>query len=307
MCIRDRVGQSIQSQIKGMVATRYKYRGSEIDVMVCYADSSVKSLQDLKTLFIQSPRGKQVSLSELATVTTEKSPPSITRKDQKRTVSITANLEGIALNKATEAIDTAFKKYDFPPGYSYSYGGQQQDLYTSFKELFNALILSGLIVYMLLAAQFESLLHPLTMMLSVPLALTGGLISLLITGYTLSIPAFIGMIISVGIVVDNAIVLIDCVNRLRTEGMTREEAIIKAGPLRLRPILMTTLTTIIGMLPMAIAGKEGSEIQAPLAIVVIGGLSISTFVTLIVLPSVYITLENLIEGLKRRFDERMRA
>ena len=134
---------------------------------------------------------------------------------------------------------------------------------------------------MLLAAQFESLLHPFTILLTIPLALTGALILLLLTGKTLSVPAFIGIIILVGIVVDNAIVLIDSINRLRKEGLDKKEAIIKACPLRLRPILMTTLTTVLGMLPMAISRKEGSEIQIPLAIVVIGGLTVSTLVTLL--------------------------
>ena len=161
-------------------------------------------------------------------------------------------------------------------------------------------ILSVIIVYMLLAAQFESFLHPFTILLTVPLALTGALLALLITGKTLSIPAFVGIIILVGIVVDNAIVLVDSINQSRKEGMSAKEAIIKSGPLRLRPILMTTLTTILGMLPMAMSGKEGSEIQIPLAIVIIGGLTVSTLITLIVIPSFYMAFENLIDKMKNQ-------
>lgn len=300
------VGQAIQTQVNGTVATRYRYRGSEIDVVLCSISGKADSFQDIYNIAIQSPRGISIPLSELATITLEKSPPSIMRNDQKRTVSITASLDGKALNKITKDIDKAFSHYQFPSGYSYTYGGQQQDLFDSFDALLNALILSVFIVYMLLASQFESLLHPITILLTAPLALTGALFSLLITGKTLSIPAFIGVIILVGIVVDNAIVLIDSVNQFREEGLDQEAAIIKAGPLRLRPILMTTLTTILGMLPMAISRNEGSEIQAPLAIVVIGGLTISTLVTLIVIPSFYIVFEDLLERYKGRVGKRIK-
>lgn len=294
------VGQSIQAGVNGILATRYQYRGSDINVVICTLDGKLKSLQDIKNISIQSPLGARIPLSELAQISLEKSPPNIIRNDQKKTVTLTADLKGRSLNKVTDDIDKAFLKYDFPAGYSYSYGGQQKDFIDSFDALFDALILSVIIVYMLLAAQFESLLHPFTILLTVPLALTGAIIALLITGKSLSIPAFIGIIILVGIVVDNAIVLIDSVNRYREEGLSKEEALIKAGPLRLRPILMTTLTTILGMLPMAITRKEGSEIQIPLAIVIIGGLTVSTLVTLIVIPSFYLTFENLREKLKNK-------
>ncbi len=299
------VGQAIQAQIKGLTATRFKYRGSEIDVVLLSNKSGYSNLEKLEELSIQSPKGVNIPLGELADILLEKSPPNIIRNDQKRTVAITASLNGRALNKVTEDIDRAFAQYDFPTGYGYTYGGQQQDLFESFSDLYGALILSVFIVYMLLAAQFESLLHPLTILLSVPLALTGALLSLLLTGKNLSIPAFIGIIILVGLVVDNAIVLIDSVNRYREEGLTKEEAIVKAGPLRLRPILMTTLTTILGMLPMAVSKQEGSEIQIPLAIVVIGGLSLSTLVTLVVLPSIYLTFENMVERIKNKVQKKI--
>lgn len=294
------VGQVIQAQINGLTATRFKYRGAEIDVVLMVNQEDYKNLNKLQDIQIQSPRGISIPLGELADISLEKSPLNIIRKDQKRAVSITASLNGRALNKVTQDIDRAFAAYDFSAGYAYSYDGQQQDLFQSFSELKDALIISVVIVYMLLAAQFESLLHPLTILLSVPLALTGALLSLFITGKNLSIPAFIGIIILVGLVVDNAIVLIDTVNRFREEGLTKEKAIVKAGPLRLRPILMTTLTTLLGMLPMALSRQQGSEIQVPLAIAVIGGLSLSTLVTLIVLPSVYLIFENAVERIKNR-------
>ncbi len=294
------VGQALRIGVNGIIATRYEYRGSEIDVVVCTLGNKPDSLQDIQNISIQSPIGISIPLTELAEIELEKSAPNILRNDQKKAVSITANLKDRSINKVTIDIDKAFSEYDFPSGYSYSYAGQQKDYIDSFNALSDALILSVIIVYMLLAAQFESLLHPLTILLTIPLALTGALLALLITGKTLSIPAFIGIILLVGIVVDNAIVFVDSINKCREEGMTSTEAIIKSGPLRLRPILMTTLTTILGMLPMAISRKEGSEIQIPLAIVIIGGLTVSTLITLIVIPSFYLAFENLSDKVKKR-------
>ncbi len=287
------VGQAIRIGVNGIVSTRYEYRGNDIDVVISNLGSELANLKDIENISIQSPRGVTVPLMELAEISIEKSTPDILRNDQKKTVSITADLNDRAINKVTLDIDKALADYKFPSGYSYAYAGQQKDFIESFDELFDALILSVVIVYMLLAAQFESLIHPFTILLTIPLALTGALTALLITGNTLSIPAFIGMILLVGIVVDNAIVLVDSINRFKKEGMSTSDAIIKSGPLRLRPILMTTLTTILGLLPMALTNKEGSEIQIPLAIVVIGGLTVSTLVTLIVIPSLYMTFDKM--------------
>lgn len=294
----SQVGQAIRLAVNGIVSTRYEYRGKDIDVVVSSMGSNLVNLKDLENISIHSPRGVAVPLMELADISKEKSTPDILRNDQKNTVSITADLDGRAINKVTSDIDRAFAEYKFPSGCSYIYAGQQKDFIESFDELFDALILSIIIVYMLLAAQFESLIHPFTILLTVPLALTGALMALLITGNTLSIPAFIGMILLVGIVVDNAIVLIDSIKRFKKEGMNTTDAIVKSGPLRLRPILMTTLTTILGMLPMALTGKEGSEIQIPLAVVLIGGLAVSTLVTLIVIPSIYMTFERMSDKVK---------
>ena len=292
------IGQSIQAGVNGTIATRFEYRGSHINVVVSSTDRNIKSLQDINNITIQGPQGASVPLSEIAEIRFEKSLHNIVRNDQKKTVALTADLKDRALNKVTADIENALSEYEFPSGYSYTFGGQQKDFIDSFDALFDALILSVVIVYMLLAVQFESLLYPFTILLTIPLALTGALIALLITGNPLNIPAFIGMIILVGIVVDNAIVLIDSVNRFREEGLGITEALVKAGPLRLRPILMTTLTTILGMLPMAITRKEGYEIQITLAIVVIGGLAVSTLITLIVIPSFYLTFEKALEKIK---------
>lgn len=294
------VGQAIRIGVNGVISTRYEYRGADIDVVVCTLGNKPANLQDIENISIQSPRGISIPLMELAEIELDRSTPNILRNDQKKTVSITADLKDRSINKVTADIDKALSEYEFPSGYSYSYAGQQKDFIDSFDALFDALILSVIIVYMLLAAQFESFFHPFTILLTVPLALTGALLALLITNKTLSIPAFIGIIILVGIVVDNAIVLVDSINQCRKEGMSVKDAIIKSGPLRLRPILMTTLTTILGMLPMAISRNEGSEIQIPLAIVIIGGLTVSTLITLIVIPSFYMTFENIVDKVKSK-------
>jgi len=293
-------GMAIQAGVDGIVSSRYKYRGSEINIVVSTADGNIESLQDILNISLQGRNGAIIPLSEIAEVRFEKAPSSIIRNDQKRAVVITADIEGRSIDRVTADIDRKISEYGLPAGVSYSYGGQQKDFIDSFDELYDALVLSVIIVYMLLAAQFESLIHPLTILLTLPLALTGALASLLVAGKLLSIPAFIGLIILVGIVVDNAIVLIDTVNRLREEGLSTEEALVRAGPLRLRPILMTTLTTILGMLPMALSRKEGSEIQAPLAVAVIGGLAVSMLITLIVIPSFYLTIENMLTKIRNK-------
>lgn len=299
------VADSVLSSLNGSIATQYQYRGSQIDVRVSSSQYKANSLEALKSVALSSPLGVSIPLSEIAEIKMEKTPATILRYDQKRCVTLTAGTNGKALNQITRDIEKALECYDFPKGYTYGFGGQQEELYKSFDDLFMALILAACIVYMLLAAQFESFIYPFTIMMSVPLSLTGGLLALFLTGKTLSIPSFIGIIILVGIVVNNAIVLVDTINRFRQNGMSREEAIFEAGPQRLRPILMTTLTTVLGMVPMALGAGEGSEIQSPLAVVVIGGLSLSTFVTLLVIPSLYAWLDDLQMALRnkhRRFN-----
>jgi HAE1 family hydrophobic/amphiphilic exporter-1 len=298
------VADSVITAVNGSVATRYQYRGSQIDVRVSSGAMGTHSIEALKSVALKSVLGVSIPLSEIAEIKIEKTPATILRNNQRRCVTITAGTNGRALNHITRDIEKRFKHYTFPTGYSYGFGGQQEELFKSFDDLALALVLAVFIVYMLLAAQLESFIHPFTIMLTVPLSLTGGLIALLLTGYTLSIPSFIGIIILVGIVVNNTIVLIDTINRLKEEGHTREEAVLEAGPLRLRPILMTTLTTLLGMLPMALEKGDGSEIQSPLAVVVIGGLMVATFITLLVIPSIYLVFDQWIGAFKEKKQRR---
>ncbi len=187
-----------------------------------------------------------------------------------------------------------------PPGYEITYGGQQKMMQESFSSLGFALILGILLVYMVMASQFESLLHPFVIMFTIPLAAVGVVLAFIITGKTFGVTAFIGVILLAGIVVKNGIVLVDYINTLRRRGLSREEAILQAGPVRLRPVLMTALTAMLGMLPLAIGRGEGGELDSPLAVAVIGGLFVATFLTLVVIPVVYTVLEDLAQGLRRR-------
>lgn len=178
-----------------------------------------------------------------------------------------------------------------PYGYSFSYEGQHKQLQDAYSDLRLAMALAILFVFLILASQFESFKHPFIIILSVPLAFSGGALGLLITGNTLSVPAIVAWLILSGIVVNNAIVLVDYINTLKESGMSTEEAILKAGPTRLRPILMTTLTTVLGLMPMAISKGEGAELQSPMAIALIGGLILSTLLTLVFIPTIYFLMD----------------
>ncbi len=204
---------------------------------------------------------------------------------------MTANLRYGDLGAATEEIERVIRETPIPAGLSAQLTGQSEEMTASFRSLLFALLLAVFLVYLVMASQFESLLHPLVIFFSIPLAAIGAVWALWATGSTISVVVFIGLILLAGIVVNNAIVLVDLINQLRAEGMAKLEAIVEGGRLRLRPILMTTLTTTLGLLPLAIGFGEGAEIRAPMAITVIGGLLVSTGLTLVVIPVMYAVLD----------------
>jgi len=245
--------------------------------------------------------GTSVPLGQIASLEVAKGPSTINRADQVRTVTITSQISGRDLGTISKEINQKLSEYQLPSGYEYKFGGEREDMIESFRNLALALLLAILLVYMILASQFESLLNPFIIMFTVPLAIAGGSLGLFITGRTLSVPSIIGGIMLAGIVVNNAIVLVDYINTLRNRGMDRDDAILKAGPVRLRPILMTTLTTVLGLLPLALGIGEGAEAQAPLATVVIFGLLLSTLLTLVFIPVVYIVFDNLANKVKQKF------
>jgi HAE1 family hydrophobic/amphiphilic exporter-1 len=232
--------------------------------------------------------GVSLPLHYLADFSYQKGPESIQRDNQVRTITVSSDLFDRDLGSVTEDIEAKLAAYPWPTGYSYDVGGQSEELAESFESLVLALIIAILLVYMVMAAQFESLLNPFLIIFSVPLAVSGGAIALFLTGRYISLPALIGVIMLAGIVVNNGIVLVDYANTLRREeGLTVLEAIKEAGPTRLRPILMTTFTTVLGLFPLALGIGEGTEASAPLATVVIGGLLLSTLLTLVYTPVLY--------------------
>lgn len=296
----SQIASSVRGSLSGQVATRYKVDGYEIDVLVKGDDIYKESISNLEQSIIQTPKGTSVPLGQLADLDIEQGPTSINREEQVRTISITGQISGRDLGSVNSDIERQLEEYKMPKGYSYELGGENEEAMEAFKSLGLALVLAIILVYMVLASQFESLLYPFMIMLSVPLAIAGGVFGLIVTRRALSVIAFIGFIMLAGIVVNNAIVLVDYINTRRRAGEERNLAILNAGPIRLRPILMTTLTTVLGLIPLAIGLGDGGEIQAPMATVVISGLIISTLLTLIFIPVMYTVLDDLALKIKSK-------
>lgn len=295
------LASTLKSSLSGSTATQYKVNGDEIDITLSLSSASQKkSIEDMKQILIQSPRGQYVSVGQIADFQYDNSPSQISRQDQVRTITVSSQLSGRDLQSASNEILRKLEEYHMPFGYSFEMGGQQQDMIEAFSSLFLALMLSIVLIYMILASQFESLLQPFIIMMSVPFAFTGAFLALFITGTPLSLPAFLGLIVLAGIVVNNAIVLIDFINQQRKAGLDRVTAILNSGRYRLRPILMTTLTTVIALVPLAIGIGEGSELMAPMGISVIGGLSFSTLITLILVPVLYSILDDLTKKVPKK-------
>ena len=295
------IASSVRGTISGITATQFKYKGDEIDVVISGDDTIKQSISNLEQMMISTTAGFNVPLSQVAEVVIDRGPVTINREGQVRVVTVSAQTFGRDLGSISSDIEEKLKDYNMPAGYIYEMGGENKEMMKAFQELALVLILAVILVYMVLAAQFESLINPLIIMISVPLGLSGGILALVITGTALSVPAYIGLIMLAGIVVNNAIVLIDYILTLRNDGEKRNDAILKAGPVRLRPVLMTTLTTILGLIPLAFGSGEGSEMEAPLAIAVIGGLTISTVLTLVFIPIVY----SLVDDAKNYFHTRV--
>jgi len=295
------VASTIQDALLGKVASYYQEGGDQFDITVKLEKSDRNQLQEIENLVISSGFGLQVPLKEIAEVNIGTGPQEINRENQQREVMVTGNVSGRFLGSVIEDAKVKLNTMVLPEGYNYSFAGENQEMVESFQNLFFALILSIFLVYMIIAAQFESLLFPFAVIFSIPFALIGVIIALFLTGKSLNVLAFIGLIMLAGIVVNNAIVLIDYINQLRREGVARNEAIVRGGRTRLRPILMTTLTTILAMVPMALGLGEGSEMRAPMAITIIGGLTSSTFLTLVIVPIFYTYLDDLAKRLHIQF------
>ena len=248
---------------------------------------------------VETPMGS-VPLSEVADIKVEKGPISITRENQVRVLTVSGSIVGRDIQTVSMEIEKLLEEYNMPYGYTYIFGGEIEQIQETFKDLGLVMLMAIALVYMIIAAQFESLIQPLSIMFSVPLALSGGFIGLYITGLPLNVIGIIGLIILVGVVVNNAIVLVDYINLRRKRGEDRTSAIMKAGPIRIRPIMMTALTTILGLVPMSLGIGEGAELTQSMGVVVIGGLSLSTVLTLVIVPVMYTIFDDISEFLKRK-------
>jgi HAE1 family hydrophobic/amphiphilic exporter-1 len=286
LTVRD-IANSVVANVRGELATRYTWRDKKIDVLVRSVDTRQSSIEEVRRLIVNPTSDRPVTLDAVADVTVSEGPSEIRRIAQDRVAIISANLAYGDLGAAALEAGSIVSKTPMPAGVSAIVSGQSEEMQDSFESMQFALALAVFLVYLVMASQFESLIHPFVILFTIPLALVGAVLALYITGTTINIVAFIGVIMLAGIVVNNAIVLVDLINQLRTQGKERIEAILEAGTARLRPILMTSLTTTLGLLPMAMGFGEGSEVRTPMAITVIGGLTVSTLLTLVVIPVVY--------------------
>lgn len=288
------IAGAINTAVTGNVATQYKIDGTEIDVRIRHDKDKVNYMNDIRNITINTATGSVVPLTEVAEISIKQSAESISREDLQRYITIEANVAEMDQGTFKSEIQEKLSTYVFPEGYGYEFTGSLMQMEETFLSLGIILVVATLLVYMIMASQFESLLHPFIIMLSMPIAITGGILGLFITGEHIGVTAFMGFIMLVGMVVNNGIVLVDYANQLvENKNLCSMDALLEAGPNRLRPILMTTLTTIIGLLPMAIGAGEGMEIQRPLAIAVIFGLALSTIITLVFIPVLYEIVEQI--------------
>ena len=285
------VATLVREKVQGDVVTRFREADRRIDVLVRVDEADRSGVSDLKRLVVNPEGETPIYLSAVADIQVREGPSEIRRIDQQRAVLISANVAGIDLGTATGLIQQALEKIDIPGDVSFVIGGQNREMQTSLQSLIFALCLAVFLVYIVMASQFESFVHPFVIIFTIPLALIGVLFILYVTGISFSVVVFLGLIMLAGIVVNNAIVFVDYINHLRAGGRSRNDAIVQAGSVRLRPILMTTATTVLGLLPMALGLGEGSEIRTPMAITVVAGLISSTALTLIVIPTVYSLLD----------------
>ena len=286
-----RVAEGVRDAVRGNEATLYNLGDRRVPIVVRYREADRSQVAQVRDFVVNPGGDRPIHLSAIAAVQLAEGPAEVRRVDGRRVALVTANLAAGSLGGAVEAVDAALQNsIDWPEEMTFFIAGQNREWQKSQASLLLALGLSIFLVYVIMAMQFESLVQPLVIMVTIPLALFGAAVTLKALNISLSIVVFLGMILLAGIVVNNAIVLIDYINTLRRRGIPREEAVETAGSVRLRPILMTTATTVLGLLPMALGFGDGAELRSPMAITVISGLVASTVLTLLIIPSVYVVL-----------------
>ncbi len=285
------IADAVVNKVRGNVATRYSFRDRKIDVLVRVQESERASVDDIRRLIVNPSGNKPVELISVADVIATTGPSEIHRADQRRVAIVSANLRDIDLGKAITEVQSMVAKNPLGTDVGMRIGGQGEELGESIRSLLFAFGLAIFLVYLVMASQFESLLHPFVILFTIPLALVGAVAALLLSRSPVSVVVFIGLILLVGLVVKNAIILIDKVNQLREDGVAKRQALVEGARSRLRPIMMTTLCAVFGFLPLALAFGQGAEVRSPMAITVIGGLLVSTLLTLVVIPVVYDLLD----------------
>ncbi len=291
----------ISTAIDGSKVTTFKQDGTELDVVIKQDAGSIEYINDLQNILIPSPYGISVPLYEIADIEIIKNPASITRENQQKYFTVNIPVTTSSMGEVSKEFKQLADGYIMPDGYMWEYGGSTEEMQEVFTNLFIALIASILLVYMVMAANFESLVYPIIVMFSIPIAISGAFFGLFLIGEPISITSFVGTIMLSGIVINNAIVLIDYTNILvREENMNVTEALLLAGETRLRPILMSTLTTVLGLIPMVYSNASGSEFLRGLSTTVISGLIFSTVVTLVLIPTVYLTVNVIKEKRKEK-------
>jgi HAE1 family hydrophobic/amphiphilic exporter-1 len=284
------LSETLRNRVQGVVPTRFKEEDRQIDVRIRNQESDRASVDDIRNLVLPGPNGNPIRLLSVANVHLDRGPAEIHRLQQQRAAVVSANLEDRSLGSAIRDVEGVVGRTPPPAGITTELAGQNREMQKSFASLRFAMALAIFLVYLVMAATFESFIHPFIVLFTIPLGIVGVVAGLLVTGTSITVIVLIGTIMLSGIVVNNAIVLIDAVNRLRRAGVDKLEAVVRAGHLRLRPILMTTLTTVLGLIPMALKFGEGAELRAPLAITVGWGLFMATLLTLVVIPAVYMVI-----------------
>ena len=296
------VSTTIQTNVAGTQAAQFRERGNEYPVIVRLREADRSVVADIGDVLVSTPAGQVVPARNLLTIGRETGPVQIDRKNMQRVTRVNADIE-TSLSDAIRAVEGRLDQVRVPPDFVVGFGAEVEEQARSFRQLQLVLMLALLLVYAVMASQYESLRDPFIIMFSIPVAGIGVVGSLYLTGTAFNMQAFIGVIMLGGIVVSNAILLVDYTNTLRSrDGMALRDAVELAGRRRLRPILMTSLATMLGLVPMATGLGEGGELQAPLARVVIGGLLASTMVTLVLVPAVYTLFEEGLKGLRQRAD-----
>lgn len=284
------LGDRIVDSVRGRVATRFRELDRSYDVRVRLDEGTEPDVEGLLNGLV--PCGNaMVPLRELVTWKIARGPREIRRGDQQREVLVTAGLRGAKPSQVAPGVQRAIAETPLPPGYRIVFGGEREEMSKSFRSLIAAFLLAILLNYMIMAAQFESLIHPLIILTTVPMGICGSVLAMLLTGATMNVVSIIGMVVLLGIVVDNAIVKIDYTNQLRKQGRGLREAIVEGSRVRLRPILMSTATTVVALIPLSLGIGNGAELLQPLGIVVLGGLTFSTLLTLVLIPVIYEIVE----------------